>query len=280
MERKLHRNSLIALSILVSGIIVTAVAVAGSNASSSIGAPSVSDPRTNYANQLTQRPMVSSTSPEEVLKTILSRYGGSHIVAADLAQTPSVPSARKGTRLHFVLSVPANDQSVIRSEWEADLVQGAAADALELSGGQPVVGSAMDLKLPDGAVLSDMAGGMGDVVPGQIFQAPADDELIRNLTHQVHAAKLAPVSIEVLHADQPAPAVVAKTADSSAAAAAAATTVRALFGQNPPKYEGYYFEVRDKAGDPLFIQSASFRSGAGRLWISPRVAAVTSLQHG
>jgi hypothetical protein len=138
----------------------------------------------------------------------------------------------------------------------------------------------IDLQLPDEKTLPDVGGGMGDIVPWQAFMAPSDDAIRSSITHGLAQAGLNLTSFEVLRASQPAPAVVATTTDPKGTAALASQIVRSLFGQNPPFYEGYYFEVRDTKGQPVFVQSTAFRTGAGRLWISPSVADVASLKHG
>ena len=44
--------------------------------------------------------------------------------------------------------------------------------------------------------------------------------------------------------------------------------VEKLFG-SPPRVEGYYLQVNDRANRPFYIDAASFRSGAGHRWIRP-----------
>jgi len=236
--------------------------------------------RLAYTSKLGHKPRVpAGASISDIISTIFGRYGGKGVISAAEGVPPDVPGLRRGAWLHFIVGVAAKDERVNRPEWESDLIEGAVADALAGSG-RAVAGSTIDWKLPDGTILRAMGGGMGDILPGQTFSSATTDAIRAALAGELTKLGLRPLQIGVLHADQPAPAVIAETGDPLAAAAAAAADIRDLFGQDPPKYEGYYFEVRDLSGRPLFIQSASFRSGAGRLWISPTVSNAVTLNHG
>jgi hypothetical protein len=164
-----------------------------------------------------------------------------------------------------------------RAVWEGDLIAGAAADQLS---GTPdhVVSTAFDDS--DGTEHPELIGGMGDVLPNQNFSNDSDSTIRARIARGLASANLRPLSVGVLRASQPAPAVVAVTSDPLAAAASANETINSLFGQNPPTFEGYYFEVRDQSGNLVYLQSAAFRAGAGRLSFSPSVARVLSLNHG
>jgi hypothetical protein len=206
-------------------------------------------------------------------------YGGNLILSAHVSAPPPFTGARKGIWIDFEVAALGPTHEAIRAAWEADLVQGAVADNLAALGLGHVVGQRISIRLPDGTVAGNDPGGMGDITPGQQFQSPSDVVLKQTITDGLSAAGLSPVSVDVLHAAQPAPAVVAVSANPSQAAAAANQTVRDLFGQNPPKYEGAYFEVRDLKQNPVFILATSFRTGAGRLWFSSSVANDISLGH-
>lgn len=226
-------------------------------------------------------PFSSLSDPSEIATSVLHTYGGNHVRHVNVRDAPRNLGQRPGAWVDLVLDVPGEGAQTMRPQWEADLVQGAIAEALE-AGARAirVVGSTFVGRLPDGSNSRDLAGGgMGDITPGQDFMTAPDSEIERTLTQGLAAADLKPVAITVLHAAQPAPAVVASTDHPAAAARAASETIRALFGQTP-KYEGYYFEVRGRDGRPLLVQSASFRTGAGRLWIDPSLDAVSSLNHG
>jgi hypothetical protein len=238
--------------------------------------------RIAYTHSLGHRTTVpGATNLPEILSAITARYGGHDILSA-APGVPRGPNPRPGHVLHFVVAAPAQDERATRPEWEADLVEGAVADALATSAkGLGVVADArIDLRLPNGTLMPDASGGMGDIQPGQSFSSTSTSDIEAAVRTELARRNLRPISIDVLHADQPAPAVVARTDDARAAARAANETIRALFGIDPPKYEGYYLEIRDGKSLPVLVASAAFRSGSGRLWLRPDVEDVASLVHG
>ena len=231
-----------------------------------------------YARLGHEATIPGATTLPQIAAAVMGRYGG-HAVLAVGAGAPRGPKPREGRWLHVVLAAPAEDERIARPEWEADLVQGAIADALEATTGERVVDVRLDLKLPDGTIIKDASGGgMGDILPGQNFSTASDDAIRADITAGLAGQGLAPVSIEVLRADQPAPAVVAETSNARQAAKDANETIRALFG-NTPRYEGYYLEIRDGKADPVLIAAAAFRSAAGTVWLRPDVEDVASLPH-
>lgn len=274
-----HRRSYIGIA----GFLVVIGLAAGSLRShGSQAASPPPDDRIAYTSDLSHRVAIApGVSAADVLASVAQRANPSHLVAASLGAPPQVPGVRSGAWLHFVVAIPAEGEQTSRPQWEADLVEGAVAERLANGslGAGPVVGSTTDWRLPDGSILPNMSDGMGDIVPGQNFSTATDAAIKADLTAELNSANLTPISIDVLHIDQAAPAVVAQTTDPSAAAKAASTTIRDLFGQNPAKYEGYYFEIRDPSGHPVLSQSASFRSGIGRSWTDPSLADVSSLDH-
>jgi hypothetical protein len=243
-------------------------------------APSApSDGPLAFTSKFGHRSPVASpgASPERMLLGVLNRFRGSRITSARVGTRPFIQGLRPGVWLHFVVGVPAPDERANRARWEADIIVGALADALAQTARPGISGATIEGSLPDNTIIPDLGGGMGDIVPGQEFLDSSDASMKQDLAELLAAAGLTPVSVDVLRADQPAPAVVAETAHPREAAAAAAQTIRSLFGQAPPKYEGYYFELRDTSGQRLFTTSAAFRSGVGRLWVSPSIADVVSL---
>lgn len=272
-----RRPVVVALVILATSVSFVGLALATGGPSTPTSAPGKekgSDNRTAYTSKRMRHVASPQRNPETVLATILQTYGGSRVRAA------SVEPRAGGVSLHFVVSAPGLEGGgANRAQWESDLVEGAVADMLA-DGPNRVVTSQIDVRLPDGSTLDDIGGGMGDILPGQQFSTASDSEIRSDITAKLSAAGLTPDSLEILRALQPAPAVIATTTNPTRAAESANDTVRSLFGQNPPVYEGYYFEIRDANGKPILLQSASFRSGSGRLWVSPSVERVSSLNHG
>ena len=122
---------------------------------------------------------------------------------------------------------------------------------------------------------------MGDIAPGQNFSGAADTAIRNAIETELPVYGLKPISMSIARVDQPAPAIVVETQNPDATAKAAQSIVSALFlaKDQSPIYEGYYFEVRDAANQPVFIQAASFRSGSGTLWFTPSVVNALSLKH-
>jgi hypothetical protein len=219
------------------------------------------------------------TAPQ-VAHTILDQAGVDPAMTVSVGTPPAIAGMRPGAWLNFSVPVSGSGTAVqIRAAWTADLVQGAIADAFARNGLTPVTGSRITGVLSDGSTV-DLGGGMGDVAAGQSFSDDNVATIEQRIKSALASSALQPVSIDVLHAAQPAPAVVVETDNPAAAAAAANSTINELFGLNPPLYEGYYFEIDDAQGSPVLVQSASFRTGSGRQWVDPRYAADSSLAHG
>lgn len=197
---------------------------------------------------------------------------------AAIGVPPSIRGLRRGIWLDFVVDVASNDERAIEALWHVDLTVGALADALAQTGQLGIAGATVDGHLPDNTTVP-LSGGIGDVTAGQSFSDAGDQTIKADLTQALKQANLTPVSIDIVRVDQPAPAVVAEAADPRTAAAAVAQTTASLFGKDPPNYEGYYLEVRDTKGNPVFIRSAAFRSGVSAAWASPSVADVFPLSH-
>jgi hypothetical protein len=262
--------------IIASGAVVI-VAVAAGVIGLARGGAAGGD-RSAYTTNLTHQTVVpGAVSASEVISGIVKRSGASHILSTKIIPAPSIQGVRPGLWLNYLVQQKSGE-SVLRPEWEADLTVGAISDALEAAHLGTVAGVHVDVQKPDGTIAYNASGGMGDILPGQSFDAGSDTAIIASITSGLNAAGLTPDTISVLHADQPAPVVVATTADPQAAAKAAAQTIQTIFGQNPPKYEGYYFEVRDARGAVVLIQTEAFRTGASAQWVNPSVAAVSSLQ--
>jgi hypothetical protein len=271
----------VVLAVVMLALVATAGTIGALLARAHSGGAAPSD-RTAYSHRLGHRTTVpGATSLPEILSAIKARYGG-HDVLSVAPGVPRGPNPRPGHWLHFVVAAPAPDERATRPEWEADLVEGAVADALTTSAKSlgVVADSEIDLRLPDGTLVPDASGGMGDIQPGQSFSSESTSDIEAAIRTELARRNLTPISIDVLHADQAAPAVVARTDDARGAARAANGTIRALFGIDPPKYEGYYLEIRDGKDRPVLVASAAFRSGSGRLWLRPDVEHVASLVHG
>jgi hypothetical protein len=221
------------------------------------------------------------STPEQVLKIITNRYGGDAIAEAEIAGPPTDFEPTDGTVAppdgfedslwaYITVEAPADSPAAIRAIWEADLVSGVLRDGMHANGDR-LYATRISLRLPDGTELPNVAGGLGEVSLNQQFDSPRTSDIPEEIGELAAAAGLTVESIEILHADQPAPAVVATTSDPNAVADNLGAITNSIFGK-PPKYEGYYLEIRNGRGEPIVIQAADFRTGAGHQWIHPEVS--------
>lgn len=215
----------------------------------------------------------TTVKPSTALENVLARMDSPAIASARIDQAPPdvqrVDPARADLPWFYAtVRVPAmSDGLEVRPLWEADLLQGVVAehagpsDNLRADFG----GSTLRALMPDGTAVEDAGGGMGDVARGQEFSTAPDDAVGTALRSELHDLGLRPISIHVLRPSGPAPAVVISAADPVQAARDLVKITKALFG-NPPRYEGYYLELRTAGGFAVARLSASFRTGAGRAW--------------
>lgn len=177
------------------------------------------------------------------------------------------PELKDGKWLYFTVKAQSDSWEAIRSVWEADLVAGVFRDAMHALG-ETLFATRIALALPDGRVVDSSFGGLGDVTFHQQFDSPdlaSSDEELRDLASR---EGLKVLSIDYLKIDQIAPILVLETSEPARVVHDSGQLVLKLFG-DPPRYEGYYLEVRDSGGDPVFVQSTAFRAGAGRWWVRP-----------
>jgi hypothetical protein len=222
-------------------------------------------------------PAPPGASLSALVQSVVSRYGGRLLVSAKVTDPPTSDHPA-GPWLSVVAHVPDGyatqsqgwQPAFLEAGWQADLVAGAISDAAAEHGLGKVAGATISGLLSDGSTVPSIGGGIGAVTTGQSFSADSDEQISAALKEVLTAADLVPLSVNVLHADQPAPAVIAQTADPAKAAANAESTINSLFGGHPPKYEGYYLEVRDTTGAPVFVVSYAYRAGSGRRWVDPK----------
>jgi hypothetical protein len=155
--------------------------------------------------------------------------------------------------------------------WEADLIEGVVVDRSGTSHNvhDQFGGSTFDAILPDGTIIPNEDGGLGDVVRGQKFSTAPESAVRAAILSSLRDVGLTPKAVSVLRPWGPAPAVVASTADPAATLKQLGSIERTLFG-DPPTYEGYYFELQDGSGQTIVRASSSFRTGVGRFWIDPK----------
>lgn len=237
-----------------------------------------------YAPVMTARGRL--VSPAVALSTVWRRMSGSSVASAEFGPPPDgvAPDRAALSWLHEVVRVPSLDAASVMSLWEADLLEGAV---VELFGSSPdahddLGGATFDVQLPSGALIPNYDGGLGDVAVGQIFDRAPDEAVIPVIREVLDRYGLVPERIQVLHPLGPAPAVVASAPDPQMAAEDYAALIKDLFGSRSgyERYEGYYIDLEDSAGNSIVTASASFRTGAGRCWVAPAYRSVATLQCG
>jgi hypothetical protein len=172
----------------------------------------------------------------------------------------------------LTVRAPENGPLAQRAMWEGQLVAAALRDALRAAGHEPLVDVVLALQLPDGRVVENVGGGLGYIAYEQQFEVDrSDSEIVSELRAQAKRAGFIVESIDVVHVDQPAPALTLRTgADVERMIEQAQELDDALFGKTT-RYEGVHWRIDDLAGEPIFIQSAAFRTGVGMEWMRPEL---------
>lgn len=215
----------------------------------------------------------------QALAAVQQQMGRTSVVSASITAPPAGPQRDARGSLPWLdatVAIPAlRDGMEIESLWQADLIEGAVAEqsgtATDLA--KDFGGSTFDGQLPDGSVVSDIGGGMGDIVRGQVFSGgtASTASITNKIDHVLRDHQLTPISVTVYRPLTAAPAIIASTSDPAAAAADYGSLLHDLIGSTP-QYEGYYLELRDSSGQAFVRASASFRTGAGRFWVAPSLA--------
>lgn len=276
-DRALSRTTKLVLTAAVS---VAAVAVTAIAAGGSLGPTSSSS--ITYSPRGVAAPRTDpGVTPATVVSQIVARVNSGDVAATRLGappagvretDDPSVPnSAAFANSLWLYVSVKAaarTPEATTKPIWLGNLITGALRDELYGAGQSILRSSLVSVELPDGSQIDAAGGGVGAITPGQIFASASDAETRAQIESAATSAGYTVDSISVVHADQPAPAVVVTTADPKAAAANPDAVLTSLFGV-PGTYEGEYLEVRASDGTLVFVQGSAFRTGVGQRWINP-----------
>ena len=262
------------LAIGLIALLVGAGATAAAVALASGGAVSSSGPEAFVSTTSSAAEPISASS---ALSQVKASMAGSDVASAQIGAPPSdMPSSATSAAvpaLYVTVKIPSLENGdTVEPFWEADLLQGAVVE---------LAGSSASLKndigyvgfsgqLPDGTVIPNLGGGMGDIARGEQFAGSNDsDAAVRNAIDQAAAAHGFTVdSVSVFHVNGTAPAVVLTAPDISSVAANYQTLTDDLFGATP-RYQGYYLEIRGAGGRPYVRRSVSFVTGSGRFWVDP-----------
>ncbi len=227
-----------------------------------------------------RRHIETTSSPSSLLQAILARLGSSSVVSATIAgpptgyiptedpSSPPPPAFATGKWAYFTVTTPDDAQGSIRPVWEAQLVAGALRDEMHAHGLVSLYSDQVDVKLPDGSVVTGEHGGLGNTVFGQVFSTTTPASIAADIAQRVANAGLTLVSVRVLTPEQSAPMVVVRSNDPAGFVKNEYTMLRQIFG-NPTTYEGIYLEAQDSAGSPFFIVASSFRTATGQTWYRP-----------
>jgi hypothetical protein len=261
------------ISYIVLGLAAIAAAAGAARAISTEGGGQGKPDLIYFAKQAQNWP--PPVPADDALARVAAQLGGGDIASAALGPAPAGSLRANLPWLHVRVRVPSDqDGSAVRALWATDLLEGAFADMAGATDDQAtnVGGAVVTELLPSGRTIDESAG-VGDVGHAQQFpNASASPLFVKSAIGATLVSHgLTAVRIDVLTPIGPAPAVVAQTADPAATVHAYRDLLNDLFGTAAsPRYEGYYFQLIDSAGDPLVITAAAFRTGTGRTWIAPQ----------
>lgn len=227
----------------------------------------------------------TNVTPASLLSSIVSSVASPAISSVRLGgppagvretDDPSIPNSAAFTKsLWLYVTVKASaltEEATTKPIWLGNLITGALRDELYATGQSPLFSSLVSVDLPDGSQASDVGGGIGGIQLGQLFSPASDEEVKSQIQSAASVAGYVVDSVDVVHADQAAPAVVVTTSDPQAAAANPDEVLTSIFGP-PGTYEGEYLEVRAEDGTLVFVQGSAFRTGVGQRWINPAYGA-------
>ncbi len=218
-----------------------------------------------------------SSNPVSFAEAVQQAYAnmpGSSVQSITVGQPPAGPPATQRAGMPWIyakVSIPAaTGAGWTEPLWQADLIEGAAVERAGVNADayNDLGGATFDGVLPDGTVVSNIGGGIGDVARGQVFSTASDESIRTAITSAAQSLGLTVVSVTIFHALDPAPAVVVRSSDLAADGPKVQSIINTLFGQ-PPTYEGFYFELESPSGADVYETSAAYRTGGGHEWVDP-----------
>ncbi|SRR5713101_3082431 len=174
-----------------------------------------------------------------------------------------------GSEVAFDVAVPSfTGGATAEAMWKADIYAGALADSLAASNLPLLTNIDATLVRPDGA-RDDIGGGVGNVVSDQRFE-DVTPSVIAGVHSRVDQLGLGSTQISIARGLQDAVIVVLTSQNPNAAVA----TLRSkggldwIFG-SATAYEGEFLDVRDAAGDIVYVDGMASRDGAHVMWARP-----------
>jgi hypothetical protein len=245
------------------------------------GSPSQEPHPVQFAHAVTAPTSVVPTTREAILATVASRMNANqHGIRAAFGRLavgrPSENGPAMGTAANDALNVTVTAKGrgalAVKSEWEAELLGSAVNDELIAHGLAGLSTVAVTLELPSGELVR-VGSAYGNVVPEQQFKTTSAGTFERELRTGVADVGLTLNSITFERPQQLAPVIYATTADPPewVHKAEREETFQTMLG-NYRDLEGFYIEVDDVSGNPVWVSSMSNRAGSGGSWIRPDLA--------
>jgi hypothetical protein len=212
---------------------------------------------------------ITATSPADALTDIVTRVSDPQITRAELRFVPETDSSAGGLTAFLTVRRGPAGPTAIEDVWKAELVAGAVRDILSAKGLPQLDNFEVDEQVPGGPTLP-VDSGFGNVATGQLFDTSSFGDVQERIGNGLRAAGLKPLSVTVLTVLQAAPMVIAETDNLSAFVERATDPDfwQQMLGDYN-NYEGYYFELRDSAGEPVVISAAAHRAGSSSSWTRP-----------
>lgn len=177
-----------------------------------------------------------------------------------------------GGELSFDLAVPSlrgGDET--QAMWEGDVFAAAVQEKYAASGLGNIVSIEATLVTPSGEHKA-IGGGLGNVVPGQIFATPPAG-LADSVAARAEAQGLRDANLETVRGIQRA-LIITATTDTPRETAAMLLkdgVLTKLLGVPPTTYEGVLLKVSDATGNPVYNVGTASRAASSIVWVSPEL---------
>lgn len=248
------------LVLLGVGSALAAVTIAGGD-----GSPVQFAPTTGNTPSL-------GSDPASIIATIQARVPD--VLSIRITKDAISNASGRGTTdyriAHVEIAASADHgPEIARASWESDLIGGALFTAFTQAHIAPPFG--VDLTVVSNGKRDHVGGGLGKVVPNQIF-APVTPVIRARIRQNATAEGLTNVRVSTFQVVNDVIEIRATTKASPAAAASSfykAHGLDGLLGQSENNFEGIYFQLDDAKGNPILIQTTAPRAGAGGYWAAP-----------
>ncbi len=271
-RRSVTTRSLGLVAVCIFGVALTWILVGGASSNDQPdGAPY------HYVNQTnaSQFTLSSDSAIPALLRSARLRVRDTNkIVDARIGPPPQGVEAGQASKvLYATVDAADGGSGSVFSRWQALVFGGIVRELLRANGLGDLSAIDTTLRLPDGQLLP-LGGGIGNVIPNQVFDSPPDPVLTARITRGARSLGLQINTVRIIHSAQPIPVVVAtaRNARDFAHSSRSSSTWTTLLGEAPSNLEGYFLEVDDIAGAPIVMVTGDNRVGGGAYWIRPEFA--------